>query len=475
MKTQNRRVILIAVSALLLAVLACGPQQTPTPTPTVPEVGEVTPTQPPDATEAPAATDTPVPDVTGPGGCTLNAAYVADVTVPDNTEFPPGASLTKTWRIRNSGTCTWEAGTQLVFGSGDPMGGAAAVDVPSVAPGSNTDVSVDFTAPDTPGTYRSTYQMQNPEGTRYGSQIYVQIVVPEPATETPTQEPTSTPTEEPTEAPTEEPTPTPFGGGTGRIAYVSFRDGNAEIYVMEEDDSDPTRLTDNPEIDDWPDWSPDGERIVFTRYFGGKPDVYVMEADGSFQINLTNNPAWDSRPAWSPDGTRIAFDSDRVGGKLQIWVMKVDGSGLVQLTDTPEINSSPDWSPDGNKIAFESQRDGQREIYVMNADGSDPTRLTFTDNNYGPKWSPDGKKIVFSSSDGLWSVKSDGTNLTQVTVNAGPFIFDVHPHWSPDGRRILFDTKRSGNGDLYTVKPDGTNMKQLTTNAADDLNPAWQP
>jgi len=128
---------------------------------------------------------------------------VADVTVPDNTEFAPGAAFTKVWRVGNSGTCTWEAGTQLVFVSGEPLGGPAAVDVPAVAPDSNTDVSVDLVAPATPGTYRSTWQLQSPEGVRFGSQIYVQIVVPEPATETPT------PTEEPTATPTEEPAAPP--------------------------------------------------------------------------------------------------------------------------------------------------------------------------------------------------------------------------------------------------------------------------
>jgi TolB protein len=457
MKNRNRCAILIAVAALLLAALACSVPGGATPT--VPQVGEASPT--PTPTPPPADPGTPAPDVSGPGGCTLNGAYVADVTVPDNTEFPPGALFTKTWRVRNSGTCDWEAGTKLVFISGDQMGGLAQVPVGAVAAGSNTDVSVNLVAPSSPGTYRGNWQMQDPEGTHFGSVIYVQIVVPGAATEVPTAEPT------------EEPTPTPFGGGTGRIAYVSFRDGNAEIYVMKDDDSAPARLTDNPEIDDWPDWSPDGAQIVFTRYFGGKPDIYVMRDDGAFQTNLTNNPAWDSGPDWSPDGTRIAFESNRVGGKLQIWVMNADGSGAIQLTDTPEINSSPAWSPNGNRIAFESQRDGQREIYVMNADGTGQTRLTFTGSNYGPVWSPDGNKILFSSSDGIWVMKSDGTQLMQLTTNAGPLVFDMHPQWSPDGTRIVFDTKRSGNQDLYVIKADGTDMDQLTTNTANDLNPAW--
>ena len=189
---KNRRPLLLAGVSLVLAALACNAPgaATPTvempPTPTAPPAAEASPTSLPTASPTTAPTATPVPDVSGPGGCTLNVAYVADVTIPDDTEIAPGEAFTKIWRLRNSGTCTWESGTQLAFVSGDPLGGPAAVDVQSVAPGSNTDVSVDLVAPNTPGTYRSTWQLQGSDGVRFGSQIYVQVVVPEPATATPT-------------------------------------------------------------------------------------------------------------------------------------------------------------------------------------------------------------------------------------------------------------------------------------------------
>jgi hypothetical protein len=160
------------------------------------------------ATPVPEATQTPVPDVTGEGGCTLNASYVADVTVPDDTEFAPGAAFVKTWRIRNSGTCDWTAGFNLVFVSGDQMGGQATVAVPPTAAGSTTDLSVNLTAPGSPGTYRGNWRPQSDEGLAFGSQVYVRIVVPEP-TPVPTEEPTPEPTEEPTPEPTAEPTEEP--------------------------------------------------------------------------------------------------------------------------------------------------------------------------------------------------------------------------------------------------------------------------
>jgi hypothetical protein len=137
----------------------------------------------------PQASPTPEPDVEGPGGCTLNAAYVTDVTVPDDTEMEPGQDFIKTWRLRNTGSCDWESGYALNFVAGDQMGAPASVPVPPTAAGSTVDVSVEMTAPDDPGTYRSNWRMQSDEGTVFGSQVYVRIVVPEPATATPTEEP----------------------------------------------------------------------------------------------------------------------------------------------------------------------------------------------------------------------------------------------------------------------------------------------
>ena len=184
---KSRRRLWLAGVFLVLAALACNAPGRTSPTetpdiPTAPPVGEASPTPSPTA----VPTDTPVPDVAGPGGCTLNGAYVTDVTVPDDTKLVPGAAFAKVWRVRNSGTCPWEAGTRLVFVSGEAMSGPAAADVPAVAPGETTDVGVDLKAPAEPGTYRGNWQLQAPDGTRFGSVIYVRIVVPEPATETPT-------------------------------------------------------------------------------------------------------------------------------------------------------------------------------------------------------------------------------------------------------------------------------------------------
>ena len=196
---RSKPYILLLIAVLMLAMLACigsGDDATPTPGD---EVGEVSPTADEsggdDGPSEPAATETPEPP-----GCTFDASYVADVTVPDDTEFPPNTPLIKTWRVQNSGTCNWETGTQLVYVSDDPLGGPTAVDVPPTAAGANVDISVNFVSPSTYGTFRSNWQVRTADGTSVGDQIYVQIVVPEP-----TVAPTDTP------PPPPPPTNTPAG------------------------------------------------------------------------------------------------------------------------------------------------------------------------------------------------------------------------------------------------------------------------
>ncbi len=152
------------------------------------------PTLAPTSTPAAASLPTPTlePTLPVPNDCTYDSAYVADVTISDDTELAPGAPFVKTWRLRNNGTCPWGSGTRLVFVDGDRMGGTAAVEVPATPPGETVDLEVPLIAPDQPGTYRGAWRMQSPSGDSFGDRPYVQIVVSMSVTVTPAPTPTET-------------------------------------------------------------------------------------------------------------------------------------------------------------------------------------------------------------------------------------------------------------------------------------------
>ena len=173
---------------------------------------------------------------------------------------------------------------------------------------------------------------------------------------------------------------------------------------------------------------------------------------------------------------RIAFESTR-NGNSDIYVINADGSDLRQLTSHPEWDHAPAWSPDGQRIAFHSLRDGNWEIYVMNTDGSGVARLTNQpERDWLPSWSPDGKQIAFESHrDGngnVYVMNADGTNVRRLTDHSD---WDGWPTWSQHGWQIAFFSDRGANGDIYVMASDGTNVTRLTDSPEWDEEPAWMP
>jgi hypothetical protein len=201
---MNKRYVLVAFALLVFAALACNrtvatpTPQAETPTPTA-SLEESTPTV---STAEPPSTMTPSPTgltpTAGTPECIFDADFVTDVTIPDDTELKPGTEFAKTWRMRNSGTCAWEAGTMWAFESGDKLGGPDSVSVPATESGNTVDITVNLTAPATPGTYTGYWRMRRPNGEIFGVRSYVRIVVTSgQVTATPSATPTPTPTSRP--------------------------------------------------------------------------------------------------------------------------------------------------------------------------------------------------------------------------------------------------------------------------------------
>lgn len=268
-----------------------------------------------------------------------------------------------------------------------------------------------------------------------------------------------------------------------RIGFSSNRSGNFELYTMHLDGTGLKRLTHHKGDDHYVRWSPDGSKIAFIANRDGENKLYVMDADGSASRPLATTKIV-SPPSWSPDGTRLVYaalvkgelpkpgESPRMPkpGELdtEIFIIHADGASPVNLSDHPGMDGSPVWSPDGTRIAFSSNRhDIQnmfgRDIYTIRPDGTGLERITNDLNASVQDWSPDGSRLAFGSrKDGnpeLYLMDADGSDVVNLTNHEE---MDFYAAWSPDGSRILFTSGRDGNQEVYVMNTDGTAVRRLT-------------
>jgi len=288
--------------------------------------------------------------------------------------------------------------------------------------------------------------------------------------------------------------------------------GDDEIFVMNPDGTELQQLTSNTVDDFIPTLSPDSEKIAFVSSETqssnpeGDPEIYLMNTDGSNQQNLTNTSGdiSDFSPDYSPDGEQIAYTSFGVQssnpeGENDIYLIEADGSGRQNLTDTDGaiVDFDPGFSSNGKKIAYtsfgvqSSNPEGDREIYVMKADGSNQQNLTDTNSDIkdeSPDYSPDGEEIAYSSSgvrssnpegdSEVYKMKTDGSKQKNRSDTGGD-VDDSEPDYSPDGKKIAYESDGAqlsnpeGDFEIYKMNDDGSNKQNLTENGigVNDLSP----
>jgi TolB protein len=274
------------------------------------------------------------------------------------------------------------------------------------------------------------------------------------------------------------------GVASTQIAFVSSRSGTKEIWVMDYDGANQRPLTSLRSISLTPRWSPDASRIAFTCFAQASgvtsPQICMYSMDTGKLVSFARFRGTNTTPAWSPDGSQIVFSSS-MQGNPELYVTDANGGRPKRLTlsNANTANISPAWNPKtGQTIAYVSDRGGVPKLYLMNADGTGSTELDVPDKGYliDPAWSPNGQLLAFSwrrpdDNYDLYIMDAATRQIIQITRDSGR---NERPSWAPDGRHIVFESTRSGTRQIWTMLADGSQPHQLTSTSHNE-SPNWSP
>lgn len=269
-----------------------------------------------------------------------------------------------------------------------------------------------------------------------------------------------------------------------RLLFTSYAGGGSQLLSMKSDGSDVRMFFPPPGGGGGGGVDLDRKRgrLVFSAGGGTTAAVYIyfLAKGTGTRLTTPGDSSWNLQPVWSPDGKRIAYASNR-DGDFEIYVMNANGSAVSQLTDNDTQDDLPSWSPDGRRLTFVSDRDGNAEVYVMNADGSRQVNLTnhlASDSPSSHAWSPDGSRILFisdrnsggSGATALYVMTSDGSGVICLADTLSP----VGPTWSPDGGQVAFTGFPAfPQTDLFVMNLDGTGLANLTNDSAGEFLDQW--
>jgi TolB protein len=266
-----------------------------------------------------------------------------------------------------------------------------------------------------------------------------------------------------------------------RIAFVYESRGTRQIRLAARGGPAPRPLTSLPGDNFSPAWAPDGRRIVFISTRAGGRQIFVMNSDGSRIRQVTRTGAYRA-VSWSPDGRHLAAVAERPAGEdLDLYVMRPDGGDRRRVSAAPLIPRPgmmhPAWSPDGGRLAYVSRVGrAEQEITIVSVDGRTRRRLS---TGYAPAWSPDGTRLAFVvarvGDAQIYVANADGARPRRLTPGRGIFLL---PAWAPDGAAIAFVAIRDGDLAVAVMRTDGSGERRLVSTTGDLTGLplfAWRP
>jgi TolB protein len=260
-----------------------------------------------------------------------------------------------------------------------------------------------------------------------------------------------------------------------KIAYVAGKTGQKEIVMADYDGVGMTPVTRNGSINLMPVWSPDARSLAHTSVSQGDPDLYrAFPFERRPAQTLAAFNGINSSPSWSPDGKSVAMTLSK-DGNPEIYVLTVATGTLKRLTRHAGIDTEPTWSPTGRDIAFISDRAGPPHLYTMDAEGGNVRPLTSSGRHTQPRWSPKGDMILYTQRQGthdIWAVNADGSNPRRLTSGPGD---NQGPTWAPNGRHLMFQTNRLGAWQIFSMLVDGSAQTPVTRGSTDATSPSWSP
>jgi len=256
-----------------------------------------------------------------------------------------------------------------------------------------------------------------------------------------------------------------------RIAYISDRTGESEIWVMDWNGKNKKQLTKHNSLALAPSWSPDGKHLVFTSYLRGTPAIYLLTPQEGYLKLLWDKGGVNSSASVSPNGKTVAFASSHEGN-VDIYTIPIEGGEAQRLTTARGIDTQPSWAPNGRQIAFTSTRSGAPQIYMMDADGSNVRRVSFNGFFHDEStWAYDGTRIACTTRDeGNFQIATiDAITNDRMVIQAPGN--NESPCFSPEGSMIAFESDRSGKPQIYITDANGV-PRQLTTDGSNH-SPTW--